>query len=70
MIVNMSLQPKLTISGYRGIWGNSLNEKIVENYTKAFIKFVKENISSNPTILISRDGRESGPKIKKTIIKW
>jgi len=69
MIVNMSLQPKLTISGYRGIWGNSLNEKIVENYTKAFIKFVKENISSNPTILIGRDGRESGPKIKKTIIK-
>ncbi len=61
--------PKLTVSGYRGIWGKSLTNKIVENYTKAFIKFVKENINENPTILIGRDGRESGPEIKETIIK-
>jgi len=62
-------QPKLTVSGYRGIWGESLTDEIVRNYTKAFIKFVKENINENPTILIGRDGRESGPEIKKEIIK-
>jgi phosphomannomutase len=62
-------EPKLTISGYRGVWGESLSPIIVSNYTKAFIKFVQENISENPTILICRDGRESGPEIKQIIIK-
>ncbi|MBK5215601.1 MAG: phosphoglucosamine mutase [Candidatus Pacebacteria bacterium] len=65
----MRNQPNLTVSGYRGIWGKSLNNGIVENYTKAFIKFVRENTNDNPTILIGRDGRESGTKIKETIIK-
>jgi phosphomannomutase len=65
----MQTKPKLTVSGYRGIWGESLNDKIVEDYTRAFIKFVKENINNNPTILIGRDGRESGPIIKEVIIK-
>lgn len=65
----MIKEPKLTVSGYRGIWGESLNRQIVENYTKAFIKFVKEEFSQNPTILLGRDGRESGPEIKKIIIK-
>jgi len=65
----MENKPKLTVSGYRGIWGESLTPKIVENYTKAFIKFVKENINNDPTILIGRDGRESGPEIKKVIIE-
>ena len=62
-------QPKLTISGYRGIWGESLTNEIVENYTKAFAKFVQEDINKNPTILIGRDGRESGPEIKEIIKK-
>jgi phosphomannomutase len=62
-------EPKLTVSGYRGIWGESLTDNIVEDFTKAFIKFVKEDIRENPTILIGRDGRESGPEIKENIIK-
>lgn len=65
----MENEPKLTVSGYRGIWGESLNHEIVENYTLAFIKFVKNNINEKPTILLGRDGRESGPEIKETIIK-
>jgi phosphomannomutase len=62
-------KPKLTVAGYRGIWGESLTNEIVENFTRAFVKFVQENINNNPTFLIGRDGRESGPEIKKTIIK-
>ncbi len=65
----MENKPKLTVSGYRGIWGESLTPDIIESYTRAFIKFVKENINNNPTILIGRDGRESGPQIKKVIIE-
>jgi phosphomannomutase len=62
-------KPQLTVSGYRGIWGESLTEDIVINYTKAFVQFVKENINQNPIILLGCDGRESGPKIKKIITK-
>ena len=65
----MQNEPKLTVSGYRGIWGESLTPLIVQNYTNAFIKFIKENINDKPTILIGRDGRESGPEIKKIIIE-
>ena len=65
----MQNQPKLNVSGYRGIWGESLTHEIVENYTLAFVKFVKDNINEKPTILLGRDGRESGPEIKETIIK-
>jgi phosphomannomutase len=64
----MKTEPKLTVSGYRGIWGESLTSTIVENYVRAFIQFVKENISDTPTILLGRDGRESGPEIKKIVI--
>jgi len=64
----MQNQPKLTISGYRGIWGESLTKEIVQKYTRAFIKFVQDDINKNPTILIGRDGRESGPQIKEIII--
>lgn len=66
----MENKPKLTVSGYRGIWGESLNNQIVLNYVEAFIRFIKNNIKSDPTILLGRDGRESGPLIKKTIINF
>ncbi|MFA6251165.1 MAG: phosphoglucosamine mutase [Candidatus Paceibacterota bacterium] len=65
----MTPQPKLTVSGYRGIWGESLTPLIIENYVSAFIQFVKEDINDKPTILLGRDGRESGPDIKKIVTR-
>jgi phosphomannomutase len=64
----MSSKPQLTVSGYRGIWGESLTQDIAQRYVRAFISFVKSDIESNPTILIGRDGRESGIELKKAII--
>jgi phosphomannomutase len=64
----MPIKPELNVSGYRGIWGDSLNDKIVTKYTRAFANFTKEDIKKeNPTILIGRDGRASGPEIAKII---
>lgn len=64
------IKPKLTVSGYRGIWGETLTEEIVSNYSQAFAKFIKENTGKErPTILIGRDGRETGPIIKNIIIE-
>jgi phosphomannomutase len=65
----MTQKRKLNVSGYRGIWGDSLTDEIVTNYTKAFAKFTKEDTQKeNPTVLIGRDGRETGPEIAKIII--
>lgn len=67
--------PKLTVSGYRGIWGESLTPNIAMRYAKAFGLFVLENyntykkiVDSKPKILIARDGRESGKEISDAII--
>ncbi|HCY17658.1 MAG: hypothetical protein UR62_C0001G0027 [Candidatus Nomurabacteria bacterium GW2011_GWF2_35_12] len=66
----MSIKPELNVSGYRGIWGQTLNEEVVSKYTRAFTHFAKEDSKKEKlTILIGRDGRESGPEIKKIIIK-
>lgn len=59
--------PKLTVSGYRGVWGESLTSNIAVRYAKAFGIFILEN-NIKPTILIARDGRESGKEISEAII--
>ena len=64
----MLIKPELNVSGYRGVWGDSLNDEIVTKYSRAFALFTKEESKKeNPTILIGRDGRESGPEIRKII---
>lgn len=66
----MPIKPTFTVSGYRGIWGESLNEEVASSYTRAFVKFLKKDQGNEkPTILIGRDGRETGPLIKEIIIK-
>jgi len=69
----MPIKPELNVSGYRGIWKESLNDEIVARYTRAFARFTKEeskeSVSRRTTILIGRDGRESGLEIRKVIIR-
>ena len=55
----MEQKPKLTISGYRGVWGKNLNEQIVFDFALAFGKMIKER--GGKKILIGRDARQSGP---------
>lgn len=64
----MNNTPKLTVSGYRGIWGESLTLPIAQQYAYAFGLLIQE-VKSKPTILIGRDGRESGLEIKYAIIE-
>ncbi|MCE9517785.1 hypothetical protein K8Q96_02155, partial [Candidatus Nomurabacteria bacterium] len=64
----MSSQPQLTVSGYRGIWGDTLTTDIARTYTNAFANFVKEK-NLSPIILLGRDGRESGEEIIEAIIE-
>ncbi len=61
---------KLNVSGYRGIWGDTLTEKIVLNYTEAFTRFTKgKSGKDNPSILVGRDGRKTGGHIRDLIMK-
>jgi phosphomannomutase len=65
----MPIKPELNVYGYRGIWGESLNDEIVKKFAQAFARFTKEDSGKeNPAILIGRDGRESGPEIGRIII--
>lgn len=62
------MKPELNVSGYRGIWKDTLTEEIAGKYARAFALFTKEAVKKeNPTVLIGRDGRESGLEIKKVI---
>lgn len=63
----MEIKQRINVSGYRGIWGENLNKEVVILYTRAFVSFLKEK-NQNPTILIGRDGRESGPEIRDLIL--
>jgi len=66
----MPLKPTLTVSGYRGVWKKTLTDEITTNYIRAFVRFTREDTKKQkPTILIGRDGRESGPEISKVIIR-
>lgn len=63
----MHNKQRINVSGYRGIWGESLNKEVVVLYIRAFVSFLKKK-TDKPTILIGRDGRESGPLIKEIIL--
>jgi len=66
----MSNQPKFAISGYRGIWKDTLTDEIAKKYTRALVRMlIEDEGKKNPIILIGRDGRESGPEIKKAVIE-
>lgn len=63
-------KPILNVSGYRGVWGETLTPEIITNYSKAFARFTIEDTGkTNPTILIGRDGRQTGPQVREIIIK-
>ena len=60
------MDPKLTVSGYRGIWGTTLTNDIARGYVRAFGAFV--NVRGGKKILVGRDGRESGPALMESVI--
>jgi phosphomannomutase len=62
------IQPTIAVTGYRGIWGDTLTAEIAVRYATAFGQFVKSESPHIPTILIGRDGRESGTTIAEAII--
>lgn len=57
----MTPKPKLQVTGYRGVWGETLNEQIAFEYIRSFARFIKSRGGNK--VLIGRDTRPSGPNI-------
>ncbi len=58
-------KPKLTVSGYRGIWEKDLNEQVAFEYVFSFAKMIKQK--GGKKILVGRDARKTGEIILRTI---
>ena len=39
----MPIQPKFTVSGYRGVWNDTLTPEIAQKYVRAFVRFIRED---------------------------
>jgi phosphomannomutase len=63
---NMSVKPIISVSGLRGVIGESLTPVLIQNYTTAYLHFL-DNAGFTGPIVTSRDGRESGTTILKQI---
>lgn len=61
------MQPRLTVSGYRGIWGDTLTEDIAKKYIQAFGAMLKKR--GGAKVLVGRDGRKSGPELMEAVIQ-
>lgn len=59
------MNPQLTVSGYRGIWKETLTIEIVENFIRGFSMFLKKQHAA--TIIVGRDARQSGAEISQTV---
>jgi len=62
----MSEKPIISVSGLRGIVGESLTPELIQNYTAAYLRFLDNEGFVGP-IVTSRDGRESGSTILKQV---
>lgn len=60
------MQPRLTVSGYRGVWEETLTEAIARRYARAFVSVTKA--TGGTKVLVGRDGRASGPMIMNAVI--
>ncbi len=55
---------KVSVSGIRGIWGESLTLEELLKYTRAFGQMLRKRAETKrPRVLIGRDGRKTGPMI-------
>jgi phosphomannomutase len=60
------MNPTLTVSGYRGIWGDTLTDSVARDFVRAFGAFASKR--NGKKILVGRDGRESGPALMEVVI--
>ncbi len=63
---HMAHQAKFSISGLRGVWGDTLNEELSRSHIEAYAVFLQKKGAKK--VLLGRDSRKSGPIIKDIAI--
>lgn len=58
----------VSISGIRGIVGESLTPEVAVRYSSAFGEYCRKHSSSAPTVVVGRDGRVTGKYVTDLII--
>ncbi|MFN4217085.1 MAG: phosphoglucosamine mutase [Brevinematales bacterium] len=59
---------KVSVSGIRGVWGESLTVDVLREYTQAFGMMLLERASGfRVRVLMGRDGRKTGPMIAQYV---
>jgi phosphomannomutase len=56
----------LSVSGARGIVGETMTNEVASAYAKAFASFLQEKLGRIPTLCVARDSRPSGPELQKS----
>jgi len=57
----------VSISGIRGIIGESLTPEVIVKYTSAYGEYCKRQNRQNPVVILGRDGRSSGKTIANIV---
>lgn len=63
----MSTQAKFSISGLRGVWGDTLNEELSKSHIEAYAVYLQGTGAKK--VLLGRDSRKSGPIIKDIAVE-
>ena len=55
----------LTVSGARGIVGETMTNEVASTYASAFASFLHDKLGRIPKICVARDSRPSGPDLQQ-----
>ncbi|MEE2819745.1 MAG: phosphoglucosamine mutase [Planctomycetota bacterium] len=58
----------LSVSGARGIVGETMTEEVAHAYASAFISFLHDKLGRLPVMCVARDSRPSGPSLSRAVI--
>jgi phosphomannomutase len=56
----------LSVSGARGIVGETMTEEVAHAYAGAFVSFLHDKLGRIPTLCVARDSRPSGPSLQNS----
>ncbi len=57
----------LSVSGARGIVGESMTEEVACQYANAFVSFLTKKLGRTPNLCVARDSRPSGPSLQEAV---
>ena len=57
----------LSVSGARGIVGETMTNEVAHAYANAFASFLHEKLGRTPSLCVARDSRPSGPELQQAV---